>query len=269
MSLFSAKKLVANDQPSPSMHFDSRERLVEKYLLVQARRLKDDYMRFTSTPILFLFLIGSFADSAEFITPVGVTSTTDASDLWPASNLIQGPGVGFDAAAPYDKTSSGSEGNWVTADDAGFPSDYIEEVGKPILTFDLGSDQTIGEISVWGYADSNTNGVSEFSLTFATEAEGAAGGTVTAGPFVLAGDRMLGTNDGTSRQPFAFPEVSARYVLFETIDNFFVAPGDGSVPGTLAGGDRVGLGEISFSVPEPSSALLLFVGMLGLARRRR
>lgn len=38
-----------------------------------------------------------------FITPVGVTASTSGSDLWPASNLIQGPGVGFDAAEPMSK----------------------------------------------------------------------------------------------------------------------------------------------------------------------
>ena len=51
-------------------------------------------------------------------------------------------------------------------------------------------------------------------------------------------------------------------------DNYFTAPGDGS-GGTLAGGDRVGLGEVAFEiVPEPSSLSLLLIGILGLRRRR-
>ena len=210
--------------------------------------------------------------AADFITPVAVSSTTEETDLWPVSNLIQGPGVGFNADAPYEKISSDAAGNWVTADDAGFPSDYVEEVGQPVLTFDLGSDMAIGQISVWGYSAGNTNGVSEFSLAFATDAEGPDGGVTGAGPFVLAGDRTLGTNDATSRQPFSFAPVTARYVRFETIDNFFVAPGDGSVvEGSLAGGDRVGLGEVSFSVPEPTSMALVLASLacLGCVRRRR
>ena len=225
-------------------------------------------IRFTFSAFMVASLWGSL-HAAEFITPVSVEASTDATDLWPASNLIQGPGVGFNADAPYEKISGGAEGNWVTADDAGFPSDYVEEVGKPTLTFDLGADKTVGQISLWGYAATNTNGISEFSLSFATEAEGAGGGAATAGPFVLAGDRATGSSDDTSRQPFDFPQLTARYVTLETIDNFFVAPGDGSVEGTLAGGDRVGLGEVSFSVPEPSSIGMLSLGLLAFAFRRR
>lgn len=225
--------------------------------------------RFAFPAVFALCVSASTLFAADFITPLSVTASTEETDLWPASNLIQGPGVGFDANAPHDKISGGAEGNWVTAADAGFPADYVEEVGKPVLTFDLGADMTIGQISVWGYSSGNTNGVSEFSLSFATDAEGPGGGTATAGPFVMAGDRTLGTNDDTSRQPFSFSQVTARYVNFETMDNFFVAPGDGSIEGTLAGGDRVGLGEVSFSVPEPSSVGLLVVGLLAFSLRRR
>lgn len=227
--------------------------------------------RFYITILISAFLSGP-AFAVDFITPVSVTSSSndDATpDLWPASNLIQGPGVGFNAEAPYEKLAGGPEGLWVTADDAGFPSDYVEEVGKPVLTFDLGSDTLISEINVWGY-DANANGLSEFDLNFATEAEGPDGGSAMAGPFVTAGDRALGTSDFTSRQVFSFGATTARYVRLNTIDNFFVAPGDGSVvEGSLGGGDRVGLGEVSFSVPEPTSASLLVFGLFGFALRRR
>ena len=82
----------------------------------------------------------------------------------------------------------------------------------------------------------------------------------------------LNNDNENARQEAMFGEVvTARYVEFTTEDNFFVAPGDGSAGG-VAGGDRVGLGEIAFSVvPEPSSILLLltaFVGMLGLRRQK-
>ena len=213
-------------------------------------------------------LCGS-AFAADFL-PISGVSTTTENDLWPVANLIQGPGVGFNADEPHERTGGGADNLWVTADDAGFPSDYVEEVGKPVLTFDMGSDVEIGQISAWGYADSNTNGVSEFSLSFATAAEGAGGGSASAGPFVMAGDRALGTNDATLRNAFSFAPVTARYVDFEVIDNFFVAPGDGSVvDGSLAGGDRVGLGEVAFSVPEPSSISLLLFGLLAFGFRRR
>ncbi len=216
------------------------------------------------------FLCGS-ALAQDFITPVSVSASTEANDLWPASNLIQGPGVGYNAEEPHEKISGGSEGNWVTADDAGFPSDYIEEVGMPVLTFDLGSDTELGSVSLWGYSSGNTNGVAEFSLSFATEAEGAGGGSVAAGPYVTLGDLATGANDDSTRQAFGFAPVTARYVEMTVLDNFFVAPGDGSVEGTLPGGDRAGLGEVAFQapIPEPSSIALLLIGTMALAGSRR
>ncbi|MEM9659244.1 MAG: LamG-like jellyroll fold domain-containing protein, partial [Planctomycetota bacterium] len=60
--------------------------------------------------------------------------------------------------------------------------------------------------------------------------------------------------DFTSRQDFDFTSVTARYVDFVVVDNFFVEPGDGSVAGTDAGGDRVGLGEVAFPVPGGADA---------------
>lgn len=223
-----------------------------------------------SAAIIAVCICGS-AIAQDFITPVDVSSSTGANDLWPASNLIQGPDVGYDSAAPHDKLAAGSDGLWVTADDAGFPADYIEEVGMPVLTFDLGSDTSLGSISVWGYSAGNTNGVSEFSLSFATEAEGAGGGTAMAGPFTTAGDLATGANDDIARQAFEFDPVMARYVQLTVMDNFFVAPGDGSVEGTLPGGDRAGLGEVAFQapIPEPSSIALLLIGTIAIALRRR
>jgi len=192
----------------------------------------------------------SVAQAETFYSISSAKSSTGASDLWPASNLIQGPGVGFDAAGTNDKLLGGPEGNWVTDAPGGFPSDYVEQIGKPVITLDLGSDVSLSEISVWGYTASNANGVSAFSLKFATSAEGEAGfgSSITYSP---AFSGLI--NSDNARQSFLFGQtVSARYVQFTAEDNFFLAPGDGSTGG-VAGGDRVGLGEIAFStVPEPS-----------------
>ena len=181
----------------------------------------------------------------EFFPITSITSSTAADDLYPASNLVQGAGAGFNAEGNFEKLLGGEEGNWVTAAPAGFPADYIERVGMPVLTLDLGTDVDLGEISVWGYSSSNANGVSAFSLRFATDAEGVAG----VGSSISYNPTFEATNeDDTARQSFAFNQlVTARYVEFTAVDNFFVAPGDGS-GGETAGGDRVGLGEIAFQV---------------------
>lgn len=202
--------------------------------------------------------IAASASAEDFYPISSIQSSTKASDLWPASNLIQGPGVGFDAASPNTKLLGGPDGNWVTDAPAGFPADYIEKVGKPVLTIDLGADRSLSEISVWGYTASNANGVSAFSLKFATAAEGVSG----FGNSISFAPQFTGLlNRDNDRQSFLFGQnVLARYVQFTADDNFFVAPGDGSTGGA-AGGDRVGLGEIAFStIPEASPMAIAALG---------
>jgi hypothetical protein len=214
-----------------------------------------------------LSLATQAVQAVAFYPISSIQSSTAATDLWAVTNLIQGPGVGFDANNPNNKLLSGATGNWVTAAPGGFPADYIAVAGMPVLTIDLGADVLLSEISVWGYASSNANGVSEFSLRFATEAEGSGGFGTSIGfnPFYLP------TNDDMVRQNFSFGQtLSARYVEFTARDNFFVAPGDGS-GGETPGGDRVGLGEIAFavSVPEPASLLLVGFGIAGMGYLRK
>jgi hypothetical protein len=222
--------------------------------------------RITAVACLMLFVLG-FSSSASAVTfyPIAnIEASTQADDLWPAFNLIQGPGIGFDTNEPHDKTLGGADGNWVTAA-CGFPCDYIETTGMPVLTIDLGEDRDLSEINVWGYASTNANGVSEFDLRFATDADGPGGfGTsITFNPTYVG---LL--NDDTTRQTFVFAQaVTARFVEFTALDNFFVAPGDGS-GGEIPGGDRVGLGEIAFPIPEPTTALLMLVGILMLTLHR-
>ncbi len=216
--------------------------------------------------------VASLAPAATFYPISGISSSTGGNDLWPASNLIQGPGVGFDAAEPHTKTLTNDAGNWVTDAPGGFPSDYIALAGAPVLTLDLGSDVALSEISIWGYSATNSNGLAEFSLRFATDAEGAGGfGSSIAYNPTWGGAPGAGAipNNDSDRMSFAFSEVvSARYVELTASDNWFVAPGDGS-GGELAGGDRVGLGEIAFAIPEPSTtAFGLLAGLLFLRRRR-
>lgn len=199
-------------------------------------------------PIVILFamtVLAPLSGNAEdsFYSIQGVSASTEDSDLWTDSNLIQGPAVGFNAVEPHEKLIGGESGNWVTDAPCGFPSDYIDCAGKPVIRLDMGTDVALAEISVWGYDSGNANGVSEIALRFATEAEGETGfeQSITYNPtFNLSND------DTNLRQSHLFGrEVTARFVELEILDNFFLDPGDGSTGGK-AGGDRVGLGEIAF-----------------------
>jgi hypothetical protein len=167
------------------------------------------------------------------------------------SNLIQGAGVGFDEDEPHDALLFGAAGAWVTTADCGFPCDYIEGVGMPVIELDLGQDVLLDEISTWGYADTNTNGMREFELRFATDAEGTAGfGTsITYNPTFIVEDFFEFT--AAERRSFEFSEqVTARWVEMTVTDNYFDDPGDGTGDeGWGPGGDRVGIGEIAFRVP--------------------
>lgn len=216
-----------------------------------------------------LIVWASSSQAVVFYSISSIESTTQANDLAPAINLIQGPGVGFDANEPHDQITASPFDQWVTADDAGFPSDYIAQVGMPVLTIDLGLDVPLSEISVWSYSDTNANGVAQFSLKFATEADTTAG----FGTSIIFNPTYFPTVDLLPRQSFAFGQtVSARYVEFTVNDNFFIAPGDGSAGG-LPGGDRVGLGGIAFSnpaaIPEPTTVALLGLGLAGVGFSRR
>lgn len=179
-----------------------------------------------------VLLVGRVA-SADFFYPISSVSTNTVN-FFSKENLIQGPGVGFLADAPYTAIGSAT---WVT--DAAFPS-YYSTHPAPVITLDLGQDQALTEISTWGYASTNANGVRDFSLRFATAADGLAGFGTSIGfnpTYTMALDPL-------PRQSFDFGQtINARYVELTAINNFFgIGP---------PGGDRVGMGEIAFESPPP------------------
>jgi hypothetical protein len=171
------------------------------------------------------------ARAAEF-HPIASVTTTNTVNFFVKENLIEGAGVGFDAAEPHNRTSGLT---WVT--DAP-NADYFVAKPAPILWFDLGADVVLSEISTWGYADTNTNGAKDFSLRFATSAEGTTGfGTsITYNPIFEA------TFATAPRDSNVFSQnVTARYVEMTITDNWR------GFQGGTPGGDRVGLGEVAFA----------------------
>lgn len=194
-------------------------------------------MRLKSTGCAILaaiLLLGVRTASAVDFYPISSVSTNTVN-FFSKENLIQGPGVGFQATAPFNAIGSAT---WVT--DAFFPTYYAARPA-PVITLDLGANVLLNEISTWGYAATNANGVRDFSLRFATAAEGTGGfGTsITYNPLFTMGI------DPLPRQSFAFSApVTARYVELTAINNY---AGLGQ-----PGGDRVGMGEIAFEAPPPA-----------------
>lgn len=200
------------------------------------------------------------ANAAIFYNISGVTSNT--VDFFPLAQLIAGSGAGYDASAPHDQAAGTADARtWVTNDPNG-PGDYFGAAAAPVIIFDLGSDVLLTEISTWNYDTGNTNGAKDFSLRFATSSEGTGG----FGTSITYNPSFEAAFDPTPRDSNVFGQsVTAQYVEMTITDNW------GGFQGALAGGDRVGLGEVAFEqVPEPSSALLAFsAGSLMLLRRKR
>ena len=186
-----------------------------------------------------------------------VSSATAGSDFFAASNLIEGAGVGFDANAPHNRLSNNT---WVTAA-CSYPCDYFAS-GRPVpvLTFDLGQDRLLSEISVWGYG--HPNSASRFSLQFATQSDGLGG----FGASIAYNPTFSAALQEVTMQEFDFSQVvTARYVRMRLTDNYYSAANAG------AGGDRVGLSEVAFGqrLPEPASLALVGAGLLAVALGRR
>jgi hypothetical protein len=88
---------------------------------VRVRKVKTEGLafatRFKMKPLTIALALLSLlvaATAAEFHPILGVTSPSPESDLWPVSNLAQGPGTGFASDDPHDQLGSGASHRWVT-----------------------------------------------------------------------------------------------------------------------------------------------------------
>ena len=219
------------------------------------KSLQENSLYYLAIPLTAFFTAAPLAHSQEIVviddssgtpltdrSPVGdsfhpisaVSSDRAGSDLWPASNLIQGPGTGFSASPPYNRLGpTNNTTAWVSNAPNGGLGDFFDPASAPParLVFDLGAPVPLNEISLWGYNSTNANGASDVSLRFSDT-------TTFAGPACEISNIDV---DPLNRQSFHFPQVTARYVEFVPTDNFFAK----NPPG-LPGGDRVGLSEVAF-----------------------
>ncbi|MBN8460060.1 MAG: lamin tail domain-containing protein [Verrucomicrobia bacterium] len=182
-------------------------------------------------------LSSAVGGAAEFHTPAAVTSPNSTS-YYALTGLHQGPGIGYQAAPPHDGIT-GTGQTWVTNQSGG--GNYYTNAPAPIVILDLGANRYLTEISTWGYADGNANGVRTFNLRFATDAEGPSGFGVT----IPGQDNFTANQSPVTRHSHPLAPVTARYVEFTATANYY------GVSGAGPGGDRVGLGEIGFENTGP------------------
>jgi hypothetical protein len=221
-----------------------------------------------------MVLVCASTANATVVSPTAVDDSganTFANASFVATNLINGAHVAALGDAP-----TGS--SWVT--EASLP-DYFANNPSPVLIFDMGADTDLGSVYLWAYTfgvqstsggNSQGNSVADYSLAFATDAEGTGGfgSSIAFNPMFIAGP-TLPTNVGGGANPqpvqtFGFGQVvNARYVEMTLLDNYFGVVGN-------AGGDRAGFAEIAFNttnIPEPTTATLALVSLcLAMSRRR-
>ncbi|HEX2748360.1 MAG TPA: hypothetical protein VHM91_10210 [Verrucomicrobiales bacterium] len=183
--------------------------------------------------------------ASRFYPVASVVSATDSTDFYKVAGLIEGPGVGFNQEQPHEQIiASAAASLWVTDAPNGAASYFAPPPAvTPLLTFDLGAEVLLSEISVWGYSSSNSNGMRDFTLSFATAAEGPAG----AGTSITYQPTFTAQFGETVRDSFPFTgNVTARYVVLKPLNNW-------GTEGVAPGGDRVGIGEVAFQMPVPTT----------------
>ncbi|GAB5403669.1 MAG: hypothetical protein Aurels2KO_19000 [Aureliella sp.] len=161
--------------------------------------------------------------------PTSVVSSSAATDHFPATNLVSNSAI---TLGNFESTSD-STGSWVTSARNGSSGDYFADAAdpNPVLTFDLGAQEFLTDIVIWGYSTSAGNDVKDFTLEFSTD-----GGVTFSEPARFTKPVRTST-DFVHRLPLG--EVQSANVVRMTItDNHFTAG--------QSGGDRVGFNEIRF-----------------------
>lgn len=223
------------------------------------------------TNIALALLSIASANAAVLVNPTGIAYTTTPSqelgglNLDNENNLINGNGLsaipdfGNYTSVTHAAASFSAPGNaWTTIDPGGSTADFYAAGGiAPV--FDITLDQTypLSDFVFWGYHFDTPGGNEgrEFLLEFSTD-----------GGSTIASSTTVSTPVGTLavQNALTLPlggTFDANFVRMTVTDNQF---------GGAPGGDRLGMGEIRFiAVPEPSTALLGSLALLGLIRRKR
>jgi hypothetical protein len=236
-----------------------------------------------------MFMSLGSGNAATLINTYPTASTSNivatASSI-SATTTVNGPNRtvilnGFNNAT--GEHSNGTQQSWrsLSGDSAGLANQWIQ--------WDLGASYTLDSIKVWNYNDSSryAAGIRQVDIYISNvvnpgdpEIAGAGNGdnwTLWAGNAILtAGPGTIGYTGFdlatvALTEGFALNTVSTRYVRFE-VDSTFRSDAINLGGGTGDAADVAALAQIEFyAVPEPSTALLVGLGLLALAllRRRR
>ncbi len=135
--------------------------------------------------------------------------------------------------------------SWVTNGVAG---DYYASKPPPVLVFDLGAEVWLSSLVFWQYQNDgggfgrSGNAAKTIRLRFSGGAQGPVFSGPAWGSVGLANVHLHLRGVNSAQHVPLGAGVAARYVEMTVTDNYF------GEPGIVAGGDRVGLGEVRFNV---------------------
>ncbi|MCB1134035.1 MAG: PEP-CTERM sorting domain-containing protein [Verrucomicrobiae bacterium] len=198
----------------------------------------------------------------DSIVYTGTAPVESGINLGNATNLINGTGLsaaltdGNIGTVTHSNPSFSSPGNaWTT--NASAPDFFAAPTGTVVFEIFFDQSYQVGDFYNWSYDFDepyvNANNIRTVTIEYGVGDFASSLGSVNLTP-------LTGNNGSTAT---SLGGIAADRIRLTVTDNYYGLAGTG-------GGDRVSAAEFAFTaVPEPSAAILLGLGGLALARRRR
>lgn len=182
----------------------------------------DDFGRYTSVPSasspFFTHMlevqnkatgrVARMGGRTKFPRIAGISSNADAEKGCELENLIQGQGVGFDAAPPYGSISNK---RWSTTKAGGGQANYFDSHGPVIIDLKLYELESFDAIGIWPSRITFGNSIKDFTLQFsATHSENG-----LSEPIAM----QAWENNPFDVEVFRFPRVEANFIRMTIYSN--------------------------------------------------